>query len=273
MLTVLPSDSRLPARLAALFDPQKTGPVPHALPRGLLGPPAAPFTLPTAPLHMGEWYSYARYSATGRLCDLDPRARPRLCCGKLLREVLWPLALARPAERTPHSNGRNLECRWRLAASAREEHRAVLRRFIAPCTLLRAAWLARPDALFRPEAGAAAAAVATAVVRPSIQSIQGGSSFNPSVAASQYLPLEALHQKGSADRRRAAAGEAVARLPAEFVDAAANLSTAPFRCWSIDLHTTCGRLSHMQSGDESDAPWSQLQMRRGAAMGNDVIVE
>jgi len=117
------------------------GAVPPPLPRGLDGPPTSPFALPTAPRNMGEWYSAARYH-DGRICPDDPRARPRLCCGRRLREVLWPVTLARPAGRTRHSSRRNIECAWRLTANARFEHRPLLRPFVAPCRALRAAWLA-----------------------------------------------------------------------------------------------------------------------------------
>ena len=122
------------------------GPVVPPLPRGIDGPPRAPFALPTAPRHRGEWYAYARYSSpVGSFCPSDPRERPRLCCGPRLREVVWPLSLARPAHKTRHSSRRNVECTRRLAVAARSEHRAALHPFVAPCVALRAAWLARPD--------------------------------------------------------------------------------------------------------------------------------
>ena len=119
---------------------------------GEAGPPTAPFWLPPIPQGFdAHWYFYARYS-DGRPCSLGARVShttssgeggsrvatrrvrdvmpPRVCCG-LLRELLWPYALARGSEAKFR-----LECRWRVHENARPRFKPWLARFVPGCRKL-----------------------------------------------------------------------------------------------------------------------------------------
>ena len=95
------------------------------VPRGLAGPPVEPFWLPPLPSKFtSSWYALARYS-DGWPCAYDRYAAlaHNAKCGGLIRELLWPYAIARL---------KRLDCDWRLS-QARPPYTRTLKEFVAPC--------------------------------------------------------------------------------------------------------------------------------------------